>query len=107
MFPQEDGKLETLQLILLNSSDKAFAGTGAITLDTSLKQKKMFGQIDARSFDALLREAAILVKTENCSLSAEGGLGQMLFSEVKFDGRGTIVTIGDLLPILNARIDCP
>lgn len=107
MFPLEDKKLETLQVILLNSAEKAFAGTGPITFDTSLVQKRMYRQIDFRSFDTLLLEAKNLVVAEGCSMNIEREMGQKIYSEVKFDGRGSITTIGDLLPILNMSIDCP
>lgn len=107
MYPQEVKKLEILQLILLNSADKAFAGTGRITLDTSLMEKKIYRQIDSRSMDMLLQEAATLVQAQGCSLTIESEMGQKLFSQVKFDDRGNIATIGDILPVLNTNINCP
>lgn len=109
-FPQYNEKEEILQLILLDSADKAFATTNIlnITLDTSLTEIKKYYPIGSGFMEILLNEAAIGVQAHGCSLSIEKNMAQKIWWKIKSrsNRNGTISRVSDLLPILNNNINC-
>lgn len=107
VFPNEDEKLGILQTILLESTEKAHPQKEIVTLDTSLTQMRMYKEISPKSIQRIFVVAQSKMKAIGCTMTIGDHLGEKLYFNIKFNGRGNLSTLEDLLPKLNNSIDCP